>query len=157
MYVPHIWTHISIPHNTSPYCTYSFLLPMEPSVKRIWNTQVQIVNCPFTLSQTQHKWQQGFPDFPDENDSGEWLSRFVLAWSQLAASYTCQVQKKLHFPKFCVHVFLNQRSHFLVTFRRKDGCLWCLLAYQSTGWPPGLVSRTTTPAPLSSSHPALLP
>lgn len=32
---------------------------------------------------------------------------------------------------------LSQRSHFLITVKGCNGYLWCLLAYQSTGWPPG--------------------
>lgn len=56
---------------------------------------------------------------------------------------------EIPFPQILALVFLYQRSHSSLLTEETDLCLWCLLAYQSTCYPPGSVSITRLHIPKS--------
>lgn len=52
----------------------------------------------------------------------------------------CQVQRKLHSPYFWGLVPSTKGAISLSVREKKNGCLWCSLAYQNACWPPGSLS-----------------
>jgi hypothetical protein len=84
--------------------------------------------------------------------ASEFICWEVVFWG----SPIYQVQRKVNFPKFLwldkSHYFscredasFYQKEPFLLSLTEVTNAhLWCLLAYQSTCWPPGSFSITST-------------
>lgn len=86
------------------------------------------------------------------------------------ASYRCQVTKQIPVPPTPLRVFLKQRNHFLITFRRDNWLWWCLSTYQAHAglqalsgynnypwffWPCPTLNRLPSPSFSFSHNPAI--